>query len=58
MESKFNGQTDSHGDVGRAKFRYQVLNIVVIDDFDLHIFNLKIDFVIFSRSSWVEPVLS
>ena len=35
--------------MGRAKLRYQVLNIVVIDDFDLHSFQFKIDIVIFGR---------
>ena len=53
MESKLNGQTDSRSDYSVhlrivQNFRYQVfLNIVFIDNFDLHIFQFDKDFVIF-----------
>ena len=43
MESKLNGQTDSHSDFSAHVWAMQNFdtNIFVIDDFDLHIFNLK-----------------
>ena len=60
MESKLNGQTDSHSEHSAhlwvvQTFRYKVFNILLllmISDFDLHIFQFKIDIVIFRISTF------
>ena len=54
MESELNEQTDSLSDYSAhlwvvQNYHIRSLNIVVIDDFDLHIFQFKIDIMIFGR---------
>ena len=52
MASELNGQTDLHSDYSAnlwvvQNYDVRSLNIVVIDDFDLHSFQFKINIVIF-----------